>query len=87
MGKSQEELQAGEREACEMWRGDPYAGGAGKVGRRRDGRDQWKEARNPWRMQAPYVVTCPGLEPFIEWAGGEDGKTLFPGRLPWDLPF
>jgi hypothetical protein len=84
VGKSQEELQVGERWACAVWEGDPYAGGVGKVGRTRCGRGQWKETRNPWKIEASYLVTCPELEPFIDWAGGEDREMLYPGPLPWD---
>ncbi|KAH0537744.1 hypothetical protein FGG08_005492 [Glutinoglossum americanum] len=84
-GKSPEELQKGERMAYEMWKANPYAGGVGKLGWKRTNWGRWKEMRNPWRVEAPYVVTCPELEPFIQWAGGEDGKTLFPGPLPWDV--
>ena len=85
VGKSADELAKDESVAYEMWKQDPYAGGLGKLDLARGTRGPWKDTRNPWKHQAPYVLTCPSLSPLMEWAGGDDSKTIFPHSVPWDI--
>jgi len=62
---------AGERNAIEAFRRDPYGTGDDLVAKR--------VQRNPFNRQPPYEESCPELAGLLR----HRGPDLFQGRLPW----
>ena len=79
----QEELREGERlRGRGVWEGDMY--GAGEVlNGKREARG-WKREMIDEVLKALKGEEREEVRGLLEWKGGEDGRTIYPGSLPWD---
>lgn len=70
----------GERRACKEWEADLYGVGERGLGRKRRGRG--------WGMGGGEGLVWEGegecVRALMAWKGGDDGREVFPGSLPWE---
>lgn len=71
--------EEGERRACREWEVDLYGVGENGLGAKRRGRGWVGDCEGVvWGGEGEAVR---GL---LEWKGGQNGREVFPGRLPWE---
>ena len=72
----------GERRACQEWEKDSYGVNLNKNGlgakRRKRGWVEDNKGVVVWKGEGEVV------RELLEWKGGEDGREVFPWRLPWE---
>lgn len=74
-----EVLDAGESaRGYKAFQGDPYGTGT-LLQAKRQGRGWRNEYENLWN-----ATIGDGVTELLSWSGGESGREIFPGQLPWD---
>ena len=71
--EGQAQIERGEKRAIDLWKADPYGTGRILEGKRRE---------RGWMGQVVYAEV-EDMQKLLVWRGGESGKELYPGQLPW----